>query len=202
MNALLTNVALDELRDRIITDFSHAWELNDRAHRIEHFMEVEKTGHHINETLCLGYDPKWIMLVAFFHDLFAWSRNNHHLMSSEWVLSTDYKIIADLEPEARVMVAIGCREHRASNQEPFSCKFAELMSSADRGFPDTSLQGMVQRAIQFRMARGFSMDEARKGAIAHLKEKFGSDGYARYPQMYQEVFCKELEQQRAKVDVL
>jgi hypothetical protein len=192
---------LEEMRADIIKDFSPAWELNDKAHRIEHFDNVFKCGMHINETLSLGYHPSLILLTAFFHDMFSWSRFNHHQLSSEWIKTTDYHHIASQPPEARALIAIGCMEHRASRTEPFSCEFGELMSSADREMPGDAL-AMVQRAIYFRMARGMTCEEAVGPAIQHIKEKFGHGGYARYPTMYQKVFSDELIAQRQMIAAL
>lgn len=193
---------LQEIREKIICDFSQAWELNDRGHRIEHFTEVERCGNYINEKLQLGFDPKLIMLVAHFHDLFSWSRNNHHLLSASWVQTTDYPAIENLTSEERSLVADGCREHRASNTDVFKNQFAELMSSADRGFPDLDLEKMIQRAIDYRLARGYVLEYARAGAILHIKEKYGTQGYARYPSLYREVFKDDLNNQQRLVDSL
>ena len=187
-------------RTQIIKDFSRRWELNDGAHRFGHFAEVEAVGNYINDTLKLGFDPMLIMLVAFFHDMYAYDRYNHHLMSGEWVRSTDYLSIVALSPEERIMVAAGCREHRASGNQPFTCDFAELMCSADRGFPTDDVEILLSRAIQVRLAKGDSQEAARAGAIVHMKEKFGSQGYARYPRFYEQTFEKELLLQRQMVD--
>ncbi len=72
---------LDTMRERIILDFTPAYQLNDEAHRVKHFSNVEKCGNEINQRLGLGFDSRLILLVAFFHDMFAWSRINHHDMS-------------------------------------------------------------------------------------------------------------------------
>jgi hypothetical protein len=193
---------VDSYREQIIYEFSKVWELNDAAHRIEHFLEVEKCANHINKKLGLKFSPKLILMVAFFHDMFAWSRHNHHQMSAEWILTTDLPMICVLKPGERELVAAGCREHRASGTEPFSCDFAELMCSADRGFPTTDVETILQRAIQYRLALGYGEKDARQGAIEHVKEKFGTDGYARYPEMYQQAFDYELALQRELVDKL
>lgn len=193
---------VDAMRVQLIKDFSRAWEVNDGAHRIGHFAEVEAVGNRINDTLKLGFDPKLIMLVAYFHDMYAWSRFNHHLMSGEWVRTTDHPLIAELNEEERVLVAAGCREHRASGKDPFTCDFAELMCSADRGFPTNDVEILLSRAIQCRLAKGDSPEAARAGAIIHMKEKFGSQGYARYPRFYEQTFAAELVLQRRMVDEL
>lgn len=184
-------------RARIIKDFTRHWEMNDTAHRLEHFLDVEKCGNYINEKLGLGFDPMLIMLVAFFHDKYAYDRYNHHLMSGEWVRSTDYIGIVALTPEERTMVAAGCREHRASGNVPFTCDFAELMCSADRGFPTTDVENLLKRAIQHRMYdSGLSEAEVRPEAIVHMKEKYGLGGYARYPEMYLRAFPDEFNAQQ------
>lgn len=193
---------VDLLRESIIDEFTKHWELNDAAHRIEHFLEVEGCGNYINDTLGLGYSPKLIMLVAFFHDLFAWSRYNHHLLSAEWVSSTDNPLFADLTEREVLLVAAGCREHRGSGTMPFTCEFAEMMCSADRGFPSTDLTGMLSRAVAFRTAQGVSEEIAIIDAKVHLKEKFGSNGYARYPRLYQKAFGDQLLKQQQAVDDL
>lgn len=188
-----------DYRNLIIRDFSRIWEINDAAHRIEHFLDVEKCGNYINNKLELGFDPLLIMLVAFFHDMYAWDRHNHHLMSALWVETCDNKVIGVLSDEHRKMVAAGCREHRASGNQPFTCDFAEMMCSADRGFPTTDPEQLLKRALLHRMhTHGLTEADARPGAIAHIKEKYGKGGYARYPDMYKRAFAEEfLAQQQA-----
>lgn len=186
---------IQEIKNQIIADFSKAWEVNDKAHRVEHFSNVEECGMYLADQLGLGFNRKLITMVAFFHDMFAWSRFNHHLMSAEWVMSTDYPLITRLSEQGRKMVAAGCREHRASNTDAYSCKFAELMASADREFPG-NIENMVERAVLYRMNKGMTRDEAYGPAVDHIKEKFGLLGYCRYPNMYLSVFGDALQKQR------
>lgn len=191
---------LDELRNKVIADFTRMWAVNDDAHQVDHFTRVELCGNIINDKLGLGYDPKLIMLVAHFHDMFAHQRFNHHLLSAEWVRSTDYKIITELDVTDREQVALGCQYHRASYEGGYPSMFAELMASADREVPG-NIGLMVERAVLYRMNLGMSRNEAMKPAIEHIKEKFGGAvGYARYPKMYLDVFGDELAEQRRLID--
>lgn len=189
---------LDSMREQIILDFTPAWGLNDPAHQVKHFSNVEKCGNEINQRLGLGYDARLILLVAFFHDMFAWSRINHHDLSGVWVKGTDYPLITQLTFEERQMVEFGCREHRASFKGIFASEFSELMNSADRELPG-DVEAMVTRAVQYRVARGMSEHEAYAPAVEHIKEKFGSDGYARYPDFYLDAFGAELTKQREDI---
>lgn len=193
---------LDSMRGSIITEFTHRWELNDRAHRIEHFQDVERCGNHINDKLGLGFDPKLIMLVAFFHDMFAWSRFNHERLSGEWVATTDHPIICALTQEERTLVSLGCAEHRASFKGTYSNDFTEMMSSADRGFP-MELEAMIQRsALYHEDVFGFGPEQARIAAIAHMKDKYTLSGYARYPSIYRQVFGNVLAEKDKAINAL
>lgn len=198
---LFAEADLSNLREQIIVEFSPKWNLNDPAHRREHFLEVEKCGHYINQKLGI-FDPKHILFVAWFHDLFTWDRSNHHLMAAHWIRTSSHHILSHLSREGeREIVALACEEHRASFAGEYSNLFCELMACADRGFPG-DVVSMLQRAIQYRRYRGYSEKESLEGAVKHLKEKFGSGGYARYPDLYVKVFEEELEKQQKEIDAL
>lgn len=187
-----------EFREQIIQDFSKAWELNDEAHRLKHFSNVEECGFVINNRLGLKFDYRLITFVAFFHDMFAWSRDNHHEMSARWIETTAYPMIANLPRIDKAMVASACLQHRASFEGRFDGKFSELMNSADRELPG-DVAGMVERAVLYRMNKGVSREDAMKPAVEHIKLKFAENGYARYPNMYLEVFGEELAAQRMEI---
>jgi len=195
------NIKLDSIRDAIVQDFSKAWEINDEAHRFKHFSAVEVCANEINNRLGLEHEPVLILFSAFFHDMFAWSRFNHHLLSAEWIMTTDYDLVDTLTEHQRELVAAGCREHRASGKDPFTCQFAELMCAADRELPG-NVPAMVERAVQYRMGKGDSFNAAVMPSIQHIKEKFGTGGYARYPKLYLDAFNDELAEQRKEIDNL
>lgn len=190
------------IKQQIIKEFSHVWELNDEAHRLKHFENVEKCGFAINEALGLGFDPRLITMVAFFHDMYAWSRYNHHEMSAHWIRTTDHPLVTQFDPEDRYLIEMGCWHHRASYDGYFYSKFDELMNAADRELPG-DVENMVERAVLYRINKGMSREEAYGPAVEHIKEKFGSvSGYARYPQLYLDVFGDLLTEQRRVIDQL
>ena len=184
-NEIVYHGGIDRLRQQIITEFAPMWELNDRGHRAEHFAEVEKCGHHINEMTGGVFKPKLILFFAWFHDLFAWSRDNHHILSAKWIETTNHPLLDQLTPGERKLVMLGCLKHRASYKGSYSQLFEELCASADRGFPG-DVQAMLDRSMKYQLDRGLAATEevAREMAIAHLKEKFSSEGYANYPATY------------------
>ena len=185
-------------RQWIIENFSQHWALNDPAHRVEHFRNVEECGILINERLALKFDPILIQAAAFFHDLFAWSRFNHHLMSEHYVRTSDHYLFKFFDPEAREILANACGQHRASFKGEFFHPFCELINAADRELPG-NIEAMMQRSLAYNLAQGHSQEEADKIMRTHLKEKFGVNGYARYPKIYQDAFGDELEKQRQDI---
>lgn len=189
---------LDKLREQVIKDFTRMWSVNDEAHQIKHFTNVEICGNEIMRRLGLDFDPKLIMLVAHFHDMFAHQRHNHHELSAKWVQGTDYPIIVDLTVGERMDVFWGCLQHRASYRGGFNSKFAELMNAADRELPG-DVPAMVERAVQYRIGKGMTREDAWGPAVLHIKEKFGVEGYANFPRPYIEAFRDELTQQRIDI---
>lgn len=196
----------DYLRKDLKEAFGSHWALNDAAHREEHFEAVYQTGFHINEQTGWNWDPKDILFAAYFHDLFAWTRVNHHELSYHYFMSADHPVILghyDNNRRGRINVALGCLEHRASFVGEFTNGFAELINSADRGMPG-NVQGLIQRCYDHRLTTmpNVSSDERMAAAIAFLKKKSGSKGYARYPDLYKQVFGEQLAEQQAEIDAL
>lgn len=195
--------SIETIRSEIVDCFSQAWELNDLAHRQDHFEEVFKTGIHLNEDQHYYFDPVHILFAAYFHDMFAWSRVNHHELSFLWMRTTDHPVTRHLTASAIKMVAHACLEHRASFKGTFTSEFAELINSADRGFPD-DVPAMVERSRKYWLTHNplMSDDERMAGVIAHIKEKFGHNGYARYPDIYLKTFGDRLDAMRDEVERL
>jgi hypothetical protein len=52
------------------------------------------------------------------------------------------------------------------------------------------------------MGKGDSFNAAVMPSIQHIKEKFGTGGYARYPKLYLDAFNDELAEQRKEIDNL
>ena len=197
-------MAVDILRDEIVRQFGSFWNLNDDAHKAKHFEAVFKCGKVINERLNLFYSEEMIMFAAYFHDMFAWSRELHHEHSYNWMMESDHPLVHKyLGGTERYLVAMACRQHRASFKGEFKYEFCELINSADRELPG-SVSDMVDRAVNYRLKNNPEMnfDENMASSIAHIKEKFGTGGYARYPAMYTKCFASELATQQLEIDNL
>ncbi len=192
----------EEIRKHFRTNYNHIYRINDEAHRYEHFDAVFECGAIINERLDLGFDPRLIMFAAYTHDMFAFSRHNHHEMSHLWITTTDDELINNIEFMDRFNLAKACQEHRASFRGDFSSPFSQLFNAADRELPK-GIDAILERALLYRMGNyNETHKQAMKPSIKHIKEKFGSNGYARYPAMYFRCFEDELIKQRQDIDNL
>lgn len=206
---------MEKYIDEFVIRFKPVYALNDPAHRLGHFIGVYKQASMINLWLGVPYEEEALLAVALFHDLFSWSRVNHHDMSREWVMSSDDPLLqklleASVGPnrfhnawEARIAVSFACGEHRASYKGGYSSLLSEIMASADRG----ALSGkepIIKRA--FKYARAHNPDKGFdfwvEQTLTHMKEKFSSKGYARYPKLYEDFYSSELNTVRQEMDLL
>ncbi len=203
-------------RDELSLNFHHQWELNDRGHRMTHFEDVFQCAMYINKELDLGHPEINMLFAGYFHDLFAWTRINHHELAYQYFMTADHPVIVkyfgppfyeegacrNKKPD-RLLVALACRQHRASYKGQFSNQFAELINSADRGFPKGA-EVLLNRVLKHKTDTlpGKSVDELMSISIEFLKSKAGSQGYARYPDLYLKVFGEELKEQMAEIDQL
>ena len=188
------------------------YQLNDAGHREEHFRGVFATGVEI--LLCEEVDDEVVveglLLMAYFHDLFAWSRENHQVLSGAWIRTTrDHHVLSWVERGGdREQLARACERHRASYDGTLETFFERLCSSADRGRPMELHQpgGWVERCIAYRCTRpsyaGMTRREMVCDTASHLEEKFSSSGYVQYDEMYTRTFGPTMERLRAEVDAV
>lgn len=201
--------------DKFVFRFKNIYGLNNPAHQLDHFMEVYKTSSMINLWLGQPYEEETLLAVSLFHDLFSWSRVNHHDMSKEWVMSSDDPLLKELLEasvgpnrfhnawEARIAVSHACGEHRASYKGEYSSLLSEIMASADRGEP-SGKEPIIERAFKYARFHNPSVgfDGWVELTMSHMKEKFSSKGYARYPKLYEGFYKDELNKVRQEMDLL
>ena len=131
-----------------------------------------------------SYDKKLVILASYLHDLFnAKNRSIHNDLAYEYVLKAEDKFLKQLSPEELKEVAYAVLQHRANFKGEFYSPLCEIISSADRGLPD--LDKVVMRSMKFNKGNA-------QGVYEHIKKKYGSRGYAKYPEIYQKLFKKEL----------
>lgn len=174
---------------------------NDLAHQIDHADDVCDLGLKLNETLEVKEEVALVILAAYFHDIFAKDREVHHELSYKYVSEMQNEILSALSNGDRKKVAMACLEHRSSFHGTFFSSLSEIISSADRGYPN--LSDTLERSKVFWMSKyNANQESAEKHAREHMKEKYGANGYANYPLLYRRYFKKELEVMQQEIDDL
>jgi hypothetical protein len=162
----------------------------DDAHLIDHADTVCDLALKINSNC----DEKLIILASYMHDMFnATNRSLHDKLAYEYVLKRDDHFLKELSDKELLMVAHATLEHRAKFKGKFYSKLSEIISAADRGLPDLNI--IVIRSMKFNNANA-------QDVYTHIKEKYSSSGYAKYPKIYKDIFKKELQQFKKDADTL
>ena len=160
----------------------------DKAHLIDHADDVCKLALEINKE----FDERLVILASYIHDIFnATDRKNHNFLAYEYVKSQKDIFLKELSYEELELVAHAVLEHRASFKGEFFSKLSAIISSADRGRPYVAQT--IIRSMRYNNANAQDVYE-------HMLDKYGSNGYAKYPNIYQDIFAKELQEFKEEVD--
>jgi len=176
---------------------------NDAAHGIDHADDVYELALYTNQKLELGVSDHLIEIAAYYHDIYSTDptinkndRRMHNTLAHNYVMQAAEWPFAALTLDERKLVAHAVLEHRASFKGNFYSALSEIISTSDRGKPDA--EAIILRSLQYQ---GGKVD-ACVNVLNHMVEKFSSTGYAKYPQMYSEVFGDELTVMRECMDTL
>jgi len=180
---------MKNFRKKVRDYYKHYYENGDEAHLIDHADSVCDLALSINKEC----DEKLVILASYMHDMFnATNRAKHNELAYEYALKADDKFLKELTKEELQKVAYALLEHRASFKGEFFSPLSEIISSADRELPN--LEPIVIRCIKF--------NNDIESVHRHIKEKYGTNGYANYPKVYKEIFSQELEAFQKEADEL
>lgn len=170
----------------LVTEFEPRYALNDPAHRIDHVLDVTHRALDMNRKLDLGLVEDVLIIPGMLHDLFNVERKTHHELAAHYIQNEDHHILNRYSWGGRFLMAQAAAEHRASRKERhFTSIYSEVIASADRGVPDAGLT--LKRAMQYAAHHNqldIESEEVYAISAAHLKEKFGRNGYITYPSVY------------------
>jgi len=178
--------SIQQLRKECEEEFSPMYEGADPLHGMEHINQVVDSAMEIHEALRDSHidindsTAEMLMIACYVHDIFTnTNRKKHHINASDYVMSNignDSKVIGRLSMYKRRIIAKAVEQHRASSMpSEFHSVVGEILASADRGAP--SLRAILERATM----GGSAIDEK---FINHMKDKYGTGGYVRYPSIY------------------
>lgn len=167
-------------REEVREYYKTYYKNSDEAHLIDHADDVCNLALKINHEC----DEKLIILASYLHDMFnRENRSIHNELAYAYVLKAEDSFLQELSPEALKEVAHAVLEHRASFKGEYYSALSEIISAADRGLPD--FEFMVIRSMKFNHGNA-------KEVYKHISSKYGKNGYAKYPDVYQSILSEEL----------
>lgn len=183
----------------------------DIAHKQDHIKDVMDRSKNLirNHSMFMGLSEidkhefvEDLRLAVLFHDCGAEvNRKMHHVIGAD-VFREIAKSQGGLTDARIHKIALAIEEHRGSYDGEFSSFLSEVLSAADRGNPD-SLEYTVIRSYEYAKTNQSKVhSEATTHALEHVKDKYGSNGYARYSKIYLDFYSKELNKFKKAVDSL
>ena len=131
------------------------------------------------------FHPDKCYLAVVYHDISLCypgnSRETHEIDSGE-LFQTDQFIRDNVHPDAIKVIADAIYKHRASTGRDHKTTLSKLLYQADRGFLTMTPEDVFKRSKAFHEARAYKTHdtyiETTLRAIAHMKNKYGENGYA------------------------
>ncbi len=183
---------------------SFYYELNDsESHGYQHLDNVYELAINMKAKLNIEIPNNIIGIAAYTHDMFSSiNRKLHHELAYKYVLDTSVYFLNDLHTNDRYLIACAVREHRASYQGEYTSILSELLSAADRGKPD--IKSTIIRSYKYSAETNPDANEFTLYSLVreHMLEKFSTNGYARYNDVYNKYFKDELKEMQEFFDII
>lgn len=154
------------------------YERFDGAHNIPHLEKV------IQSALFLGtqynLDLNMIYTGAAYHDIgLREDRATHHIHSYD-IVKNDTTLAKWFNPDDIEIIAMSCKDHRASSTEPPKTIYGRVIADADKT-DAVNIKEMIKRSYTYTLAKNPHWDDDKifDTVYDHLKEKYGEGGYAK-----------------------
>ena len=166
----------NELITYIENNIFPLYEKNEKGHGISHIESVINKSLEISKNY--DVDENIVYAVAAYHDIADHiDRKKHHVLSAEFFMN-DEAMKSFFSEDERILIKEAIIDHRAScDHEPRSI-YGKIVSTADRCFSD--IDEIIKRTVSYGVKHFPEMDAKAQSirSYVHIKEKYGSDGYA------------------------
>lgn len=176
----------------------------DKGHDINHANEVIEGSILIAGYLKEDVNEDIVYTVAAYHDIgLQKNRENHHLESSKFVRN-DKGLEQFFNDEEIEIIATAVSEHRASFDGTPESIYSKIVADADR-VSSIEIKDMVKRSYDYNKDKHpeWGKQKRYQEVYKHLKEKFGSNGYA-YNSIYldetKKAFHHDIKESMRKLD--
>lgn len=191
----------EALKSELVQLYQPFYQINDRAHQIAHVITVTDEAMEINRVLELGLDDCILVGAAMTHDLFNTNREMHHDLVRMYLLTNSIYWMREFSEKERMIMAAAAGEHRASYKGEYTSMYSEVVSAADRGRPNDR-SAVIRCAVYGFDKSGYTGVALFNHVMSHMREKYGTSGYARYPDLYTKFYSESLSKFQATMEHL
>jgi uncharacterized protein len=185
---------IKELTPENLKETLYLYYSSEGSHGFNHLDEVYKLALEMNKKLNLELDEREIMIVSYCHDMFSVSnRENHEIGAESFIINKrNIWFLKDLDNDVIIRMAKAVAQHRASYTGEFHSKLAELLNAADRGY--LGIEQNIIRSLKYNIERypNKSVKLLIENVYNHGKDKFSSNGYMRFNDLYRLMFAEEI----------
>ena len=146
----------------------------DKAHRQEHVRMVIRQSLELAATLDVNADM--VYAIAAYHDTGLCEGREHHHEVSARIIRADKKLRQWFTEEQINIMADAAEDHRASSDHEPRSIYGRIVAEGDRCIDPSTI---IRRTVQYGLDHypEMSREEHFRRMVAHLKEKYGRQGY-------------------------
>ena len=163
-----------ELQSYVEREILPRYDYFDQAHQRDHALMVIAQSMELARKLEVNRDMAFV--IAAYHDTgLCEGRELHHEVSAR-IIHADQQLRKWFSEEQILVMAEAAEDHRASAKNAPRSIYGRIVAEADR-FIDPIV--IAQRTIQYGLDHypNLSHEEHFQRMVAHLKEKYGRNGY-------------------------
>ncbi len=163
-----------ELQSYIEQEILPRYDKFDQAHQRDHVLMVIAQSMELARKLEVSHDMAFA--IAAYHDTGLCEGRELHHEASARIIRADQQLRKWFTEEQILIMAEAAEDHRASAKNAPRSIYGRIVAEADR-FIDPIV--IAQRTIQYGLDHypNLSREEHFQRMVAHLKEKYGRNGY-------------------------
>lgn len=172
-NAGVTSKLAQYIHDEIFPQYAK----NDKGHQLEHIHYVISRSLKFMEQFD-NLSADMVYTIAAYHDIAHHINKDEHEILSAKALQNDVKLKLFFTDEQITMMKEAVEDHRASLEYEPRNDYGKIVSSADRS---TDIDGFFKRTHAYSLKHfpEYTELERMKRCYQHMKDKYGSGGYAK-----------------------
>ena len=163
-----------ELQSYVEREILPRYDYFDQAHQRDHALMVIAQSMELARKLEVNRDMAFV--IAAYHDTGLCEGRELHHEASARIIHADQQLRKWFSEEQILVMAEAAEDHRASAKNAPRSIYGRIVAEADR-FIDPIV--IAQRTIQYGLDHypNLSHEEHFQRMVAHLKEKYGRNGY-------------------------